>query len=89
MLSQLLQAKPTNFCSFIDNVIPDDAKDYQNKSFREKVRLKPHITFCYDYPADSDRYLSETQMLRLLQCKCASSALFLCTQGLRQHITSA
>lgn len=66
MFSQLLQAKHTNSCSFIDNLIPDDTKDYQNKSFREKVKLKPHITFCYDYPADSDRYLSETEMLSLL-----------------------
>lgn len=39
-LSWLLLSKHTNFCYFIDNVIPDDTKDYQTKSYREKVKLK-------------------------------------------------
>lgn len=55
MLSWLLQAKLTNFCSVIDNLIPDDTKDYQNKSYREKVKLKPYIILYCDYPANSGR----------------------------------
>lgn len=31
---------PTNCCCFIDNPLPDDTKDYQTKSYREKVKLK-------------------------------------------------
>lgn len=39
-LSWLLLSKHTNCCCFIDNLIPDDTRDYQNKSYREKVKLK-------------------------------------------------
>lgn len=55
VLSWLLQAKHNNLCYFIGNVMPDDTKDYQNKSYREKVKLKPHIIFCCCYPANSGR----------------------------------
>lgn len=55
VLSGLLRAKHNNLCSFIGNVMPDDTKDYQNKSYREKVKLKPHIIFCCHYPANSGR----------------------------------
>lgn len=68
-LSCLLQAKHTNFYSFVDNVIPDDTRDYQNKSYREKVKLKPDIIIHYSYPADSSRYLSEAEVFDLLQDK--------------------
>lgn len=39
-LSWLFLLFNTNFRCFIDNLIPDDTKEYQTKSYREKVKLK-------------------------------------------------
>lgn len=38
--SWLLLSKHANFVCFIENWIPDDTKDYQTKSYRERVKLK-------------------------------------------------
>lgn len=46
VLCWLLQAKHTDLSSLTDNVVTDDTRDYQTKSYREKVRWKPHFVPC-------------------------------------------